>query len=103
MSLLLPNMSLKQVLLAATLSRIVLAQNGATPLSCSGPIDTQCCKNKGTDACSFPILGTVFSVKCVKAVGVSIDSHLITQAQEHSSHDDTTEWRGLKRILWPAI
>lgn len=69
LSLLLPNMSIKRFLLAATLFCIVSAQD---PLSCTGPLDTQCCKDKGRAACSFEIGGVTLSGNCVPKGRVSL-------------------------------
>ena len=98
-SLLLLDMSAKQFLLIATLAYTALAQNDPTTISCSGPIDTQCRKNKGTAACSFVLLGTGLSGNCLPAAGVSLNSHLTTPAREHCSYYDTAEWCVLEASL----
>ena len=74
-SLLIPDMSIKQLLLTAALAYTVLSLDEVTPLSCTGPIDTQCCKNKVGAACTFEIGGIALSGNCVRGTAdVSVSS-----------------------------
>jgi hypothetical protein len=66
-------LSFKQFLLTA-LAYTALAQNEATPVTCSGLLDSQCCKDKGTAACSIELDGTVLSGNCVPKIEVSANS-----------------------------
>lgn len=63
------SMSIKQFFLAATLACTILARNEAIPISCSGPLDTDCCYNNDQQVCSFKILGVELTGKCASGGG----------------------------------
>jgi hypothetical protein len=99
-SLPLPKMSVKQFLLAA-LACAVMAQNEETPIACSRPFDVQCCKNKGTAACSFELAGITLSGNCLPVDGVSFSP--TTYARGLCILYDTMEWYGQSESCYQSL